>query len=685
MTQFDHQNNSSSHRPAMGDRKAADGLESYYKRTWVNSAVDTARDLAELYLPPDLHSFSYGLDTPTKYLSEQFGSGLTPSLFGSLGGPRGFTPSMGTDGASSNEYNPFEMSLGGSSGDKTRRSSFSNLLDGPSDSQAHAATSDFDLLSSTHLGGVGRKRALSSPAITTPGGSSFPFLLSASTTQVPSGAMPNLAINPSKRPRMSVVSSGSGLSDFRVPSAGHSDASPDSSEVPTPPDSYLDNDGATKDPATGGGNDIDVNGANGNIFSRLQQQQRQYLRATGQAALSQPLPLPLGPIVNDLQSHTSAGPGPVAMPPLTRSASKKGKYPARASPAPSSASASPAPQSKTKRAGGGRKKNATQTKKQQQVPEAVEDEADGDLSEDSLKRKQFLERNRIAACKSRQKKKEKVGKLEQDATDLCQKNQLLQAAALALRQEILTLRQIIQTHDGCSCEHAQGYLERDREGRGIALLDNLAGRTMHLDYAVAPEMGSTDDVYSYLEDYARNGTVQEAFSHGIAPPPSHAMLPITDAPMPNLATAPSFAPSSAVLTGPPSKLPTRRQSDTTLFQNASSAATNEGGIFTRSAAAQQPQFQPPAFSYDSIPSIQPRNHFGLTFDSNTSNQMSLAPVATVDPATQVLMGSVIPPPPPHLPRRQSSAPPTTPSWGGESSSKANTGGDYFSYSSTIDA
>jgi hypothetical protein len=339
------------------------------------------------------------------------------------------------------------------------------------------------------------------------------------------------------------------------------------------------------------------------------------------------------------------------------------------------------------------------------------EEADaGNLSEDSLKRKQFLERNRIAACKSRQKKKEKVGKLEQgepsssesasmcarltqtleftDATDLCQKNQLLQAAALALRQEILTLRQIIQTHDGCSCEHAQGYLQRDKEGRGIALLDNLAGRTMHLDYSVAPEMGSTDDVYSYIEDYARNGTVQEAFSHGIAPPPSHAMLPITDAVMPNISTAPSFAPSSTAPSAPSvSKLHARRQSDTTLFQNSSStssSATNTNGIFTRSAAAQQPQFQPPAFNYDSIPSIQPQNHFGLTFDSNTSNQMSLAPVATVDPTAQALMSSVagIPPPPPHLPRRQSSAPPTTPSWGDSSSNKMNTnGGDYFSYSS----
>lgn len=97
------------------------------------------------------------------------------------------------------------------------------------------------------------------------------------------------------------------------------------------------------------------------------------------------------------------------MPILTRSASKKGKAPARATRAVSSADGSPEPQPKPKRAAGGKKK--AQQKKDEELEQHNED--DGDLSEDSLKRKQFLERNRIAACKSRQKKKEKVGKLEQ--------------------------------------------------------------------------------------------------------------------------------------------------------------------------------------------------------------------------------------------------------------------------------
>lgn len=318
-----------------------------------------------------------------------------------------------------NEFNPFEMSLGGgggssSAGDKTRRSSFSNMLE---DNPPSHHSNDFDLLSSNTLAN-GRKRALSSPAITTPGGSKFPFLVQ--PTQVPSGAMPNLAIKPTKRPRMSVVSSASGMSDFRVLSAGNSDTSPDSSSVPTPPDSssYLNHD-MMKDPSPLSHNlDIDVNGQNrmtsqqqtdsNNIFSQLQQQ-RHFLLANNQPSFSQPQPLPLRPLDIKIKNE-SAEPSPVGtMPILTRSASKKGKAPARATRAVSSADGSPEPQPKPKRAAGGKKK--AQQKKDEELEQHNED--DGDLSEDSLKRKQFLERNRIAACKSRQKKKEKVGKLEQ--------------------------------------------------------------------------------------------------------------------------------------------------------------------------------------------------------------------------------------------------------------------------------
>lgn len=107
------------------------------------------------------------------------------------------------------------------------------------------------------------------------------------------------------------------------------------------------------------------------------------------------------------------------------------------------------------------------------------DDEDPD-ADDSTKRQQFLERNRVAACKSRQKKKEKVAGLEQrqspalqdsflrvcartdppllvptDAADLCARNNMLQQTALALRQEAIALRQLVHAHIGCACEHGE--------------------------------------------------------------------------------------------------------------------------------------------------------------------------------------------------------------------------------------
>ncbi|GAA6061016.1 hypothetical protein JCM10212_001072 [Sporobolomyces blumeae] len=637
----------------------------------------------------DFSAFSFGLDTPSKLFPGNspfsLNSGLTPSLFGSLGAPRGFTPSLG-EAPSNGEFNPFEATLG-TGGDKTRRSSFSAFLDGPGDlataSNPPQDGSGFDLLS-TNVMSSGRKRALSSPAVHTPGGSTFAFLSDQQQQpSVPHGAMPNLAIKPSKRPRMSIMLSES-CSDARVPSAGNSDnTSPESTSVATPPDSSFVDANRTTRPRSDDihvvqGRSLDEAGAPANatthnILSQLQQQQS-LLLATGGATMSQPQPLPLRPL-NDISIKSEpTEPTAVAstMPILTRSASKKGKAPVRASPAPSSATGSPAPQqqAKPKRAGGRKKGGKKAATAATSAPQA-DDNEEGDVSEDSTKRRQFLERNRIAACKSRQKKKEKVGKLESDAAELCRRNQILQASALALRQEILTLRQIIQTHDGCSCEHAQGYIKRDREGRGIALLDNLAGRTMHLDYSISPSMGSQDDVYSYLEDYARNGTVQEAFQHGIAPPNSSAMVPITNARMPDLAAAPSFTPSTTS-NAPPTKHQ-RRSSDTSLFENNA-----------RVAAAQFPSTS--AFNLDAMPSIQPGSQFGLTFDPTVSTATNGGAYAgsavTLDPTAQGLLGVGVPSQQvqqqhPGLPRRQSSAPPMTPSWG-ESASK---GGDYFSYSS----
>lgn len=62
----------------------------------------------------------------------------------------------------------------------------------------------------------------------------------------------------------------------------------------------------------------------------------------------------------------------------------------------------------------------------------------------------------------------------------------------------MQLRQMLNIHDGCSCEHVAGYLQREIAGGGIPTIHALAGRTFTLDYSNVPTMGSTDDVFGKL-------------------------------------------------------------------------------------------------------------------------------------------------------------------------------------------
>ncbi|ORY73088.1 hypothetical protein BCR35DRAFT_151825 [Leucosporidium creatinivorum] len=97
-----------------------------------------------------------------------------------------------------------------------------------------------------------------------------------------------------------------------------------------------------------------------------------------------------------------------------------------------------------------------------------------------------LERNRIAASKSRAKKKEKAANAESAVADLSASNAQLQATALSLRAELLALRQQVDTfhpdQSRCTCEHIKGYLHREATGGGIPTLDRLAGETLTRDY-----------------------------------------------------------------------------------------------------------------------------------------------------------------------------------------------------------
>ncbi|GAN06165.1 hypothetical protein MAM1_0114d05644 [Mucor ambiguus] len=71
------------------------------------------------------------------------------------------------------------------------------------------------------------------------------------------------------------------------------------------------------------------------------------------------------------------------------------------------------------------------------------------LPEDEEKRKNFLERNRIAALKCRQRKKQWLSNLQNRVEHLTNDNDQLQMEANALRKEIMDLKTLLVAHKDC--------------------------------------------------------------------------------------------------------------------------------------------------------------------------------------------------------------------------------------------
>ena len=83
---------------------------------------------------------------------------------------------------------------------------------------------------------------------------------------------------------------------------------------------------------------------------------------------------------------------------------------------------------------------------------------DPNNSED-IRRFKFLERNRVAASKCRQKKKEWTSNLETRARDLQKNNSSLRMMLGSLKDEIVFLKGEMLKHTSCGCEHIQSFLK----------------------------------------------------------------------------------------------------------------------------------------------------------------------------------------------------------------------------------
>lgn len=82
---------------------------------------------------------------------------------------------------------------------------------------------------------------------------------------------------------------------------------------------------------------------------------------------------------------------------------------------------------------------------------------------EGARRSKFLERNRVAASKCRQKKKEWTQNLESKARELQRHNSELHLVRDSCKEEILFLKGEMLRHTACGCSTIQEYLQRGAE------------------------------------------------------------------------------------------------------------------------------------------------------------------------------------------------------------------------------
>lgn len=82
--------------------------------------------------------------------------------------------------------------------------------------------------------------------------------------------------------------------------------------------------------------------------------------------------------------------------------------------------------------------------------------ANGKKMTDEEKRKNFLERNRVAALKCRQRKKQWLANLQQKVEIFSSENDSLSQQISQLREEVVNLKTLLLAHKDCPVTQQQG-------------------------------------------------------------------------------------------------------------------------------------------------------------------------------------------------------------------------------------
>ncbi|KAJ2008349.1 hypothetical protein GGI04_001163 [Coemansia thaxteri] len=88
-------------------------------------------------------------------------------------------------------------------------------------------------------------------------------------------------------------------------------------------------------------------------------------------------------------------------------------------------------------------------------------DSSGNASVEQQRRNRFLERNRVAASKCRQKKKVWIQELERRAENATMQNRSLHIAIAQLKEEVIILKSQLLTHRNCQCTMVHQYLHSD--------------------------------------------------------------------------------------------------------------------------------------------------------------------------------------------------------------------------------
>lgn len=152
------------------------------------------------------------------------------------------------------------------------------------------------------------------------------------------------------------------------------------------------------------------------------------------------------------------------------------------------------------------KRKRGRPKSQPQMVEAFT--ADGFPFQVSSARQSHLEKNRVAAHKCRQRKKEYINGLEGRAREFSSKNKALKENVAMLREEVLGLKNEVLRHAGCGFWAVDEYLARcagDLLGMGPPA--NELSSHNQLSHPHSPEMGeSARDPFDHKDSFESMST-----------------------------------------------------------------------------------------------------------------------------------------------------------------------------------